>query len=205
MLACARWSRWTRRSGFTKVSLQPGTIPAFIARAAKRGSQPSRNASITRPGRRIVTRRSANTRPFRCFRSELPVPVPRRLPLCHWTLCREHAVFAMTWVGARPLTKLVLQSSTDLERAARLGESAALWLRRFHAANPLPLRKNDFGDRLEHVDQLSKTGRAAYRCCAARPAMLADTCSPKPPRRCCQPVGCTATSSRTTCSSTKTR
>jgi hypothetical protein len=65
----------------------------------------------------------------------------------------------MTWVPGRTSTELLLQSSTDLKGAATLGESAALWLRRFHASNPLPLRKNDFGDKLDHVDKFSRPAR----------------------------------------------
>jgi aminoglycoside phosphotransferase (APT) family kinase protein len=93
------------------------------------------------------------------------------LPL---TLCREHAAYAMGWVAGRTSTELVLQSSTDLKRAAKLGESAALWLRRFHATNSLPPRKNDFGDRLHHVDTFSRLGRGSLPLLRRTAAILAD-------------------------------
>lgn len=71
-------------------------------------------------------------------------------------LCREHAVYAMTWASGRTATELILAPSTEHKRAAELGEFAGGWLRRFHACRALPVRQNDFAAKLGFVRDLAQ-------------------------------------------------
>jgi len=71
-----------------------------------------------------------------------------------WTLCREHGVYAMAWVGGDTCTNLLLRSST--KQAEALGESAGHWLRRFHETSALSPRRNDFEEKLKYVNQFAK-------------------------------------------------
>jgi aminoglycoside phosphotransferase (APT) family kinase protein len=82
---------------------------------------------------------------------ESSVPPLAPLPL---VLCREHAVYAMTWVPGRSATQMLLVPSTDLKRAEELGKLTGDWLRRFHACRALPARQSDFAARLNYVGQL---------------------------------------------------
>jgi aminoglycoside phosphotransferase (APT) family kinase protein len=75
-------------------------------------------------------------------------PALAPLPLA---LCRERAVYAMTWSAGRPMTGVILTSATDAEHAGRLGAAAGRWLRRLHALHPLPPRRGDFEERISYV------------------------------------------------------
>lgn len=83
--------------------------------------------------------------------SELQTQPLAPIPL---VVCREHAVFAMTWAVGSPATRLVLARATKLAQAATLGKVAGNWLRRFHALHELPRRRSSFDEHLGYVHQL---------------------------------------------------
>ena len=73
------------------------------------------------------------------------------LPLA---LCRDHAVYAMTWAAGRPATEVILSRTTTLDQACTLGKSAGHWLRRLHALRPLQARRSDYATKAQFVEQL---------------------------------------------------
>lgn len=78
------------------------------------------------------------------------------LPLA---LCRDHAVYAMTWARGRPATEIILSRTTTPDQACALGKSAGHWLRRLHALRPLPLRRSDYATKVQFVEHLFEAER----------------------------------------------
>ena len=78
------------------------------------------------------------------------------LPLA---LCREHAVYAMTWARGRPATEVILSRTTTLDQACTLGKSAGHWLRRLHTLRPLQARRSDYVTKAQFVEQLFEAER----------------------------------------------
>jgi len=71
-------------------------------------------------------------------------------------LRREHGVYAMTWIGGRPATDLLLSDGTLPAQAEALGAGAGAWLRHLHAMHPLPPRPGDYPTKLEFVNRLAE-------------------------------------------------
>ena len=69
-------------------------------------------------------------------------------------LCREHAIYAMTWIAGRPATSLMLARTTDIEQAGMQGAAAGHWLRRLHGLRPLPSRRSDFEEKASSVEEI---------------------------------------------------
>ena len=74
-------------------------------------------------------------------------------------LCREHAVYAMTWVAGRSVTDVILARTTRTEQARATGASAGRWLRHLHDLRPLPPRRSDFEEKTATVERILAANR----------------------------------------------